>query len=108
MNILVSYVNTQQIASNLEEALINQVEVSQFMSASISQLPSQWRYNRQRNRAAMVAGMEYVHRPNSMGSHSPSLTELLPLLNTQPANNRDQQCTSNMAPFFEEISQLLS
>ena len=101
-----SYVKIQHRASNIEEAVIIQVEVSQLTSVTLS-LPSQCSHNKQVNRAVTVAGIESMHRSESMGLHSLSLIELVPLSNTQPTKNKDQQCTSNMAPSLEKTNLLL-
>ena len=84
-----SYVKIQHRASNIEEAVIIQVEVSQLTSVTLS-LPSQCSHNKQVNRAVTVAGIESMHRSESMGLHSLSLIELVPLSNTQPTKNKDQ------------------
>jgi len=95
-------IGDQQRTLNIDEALINQIEVSWFSSARLSHLPSQCWCNRQINRATVMTGIESVHKSNGMGSYSPDLIELLLLLNIQSANNRNQWCTFNMSPSFED------
>lgn len=50
--------------------------------------------------------MECVPRSNSMGLQSLSLINYA-TSNTLPVNNRDQWCTSNMAPFLGKSNKLL-
>lgn len=71
VNIFVSYVKTQQKASNIEEALSIQVEVIQSCRQSLFLPALDW--HNTASRASRVAKMESVHWSNNMGLHSLSL-----------------------------------
>lgn len=84
----------------MEEALNNQVDkMTQPVDFSPWTLQYWW-YELH----AMVAGMEAIHRPNSM---APLTKANLPLLNDQLSSNRDQYWAADLASSSMETNQPL-